>query len=90
MNIFIAKLDFEIQDQDLMEAFSPFGEVVSAKVVIDKYSNRSRGFGFVEMKNEADGLKAINELNDSEMHGRTVVVKKAEPRKERSNNNDRW
>ncbi len=51
MNIFIAKLDFEIQDQDLMEAFSPYGEVVSAKVVIDKYSNRSRGFGFVEMKN---------------------------------------
>ncbi len=90
MNIFVAKLNFDTQSEDLVEAFSPFGEVVSANVIMDKFTGRSRGFGFVEMASDEAGRNAINELNDSELDGRTIVVKKAEPRKERNNRNDRW
>ncbi len=89
MNIFVAKLNFDTQSEDLREAFSSFGEVSSANVIMDKMTGRSRGFGFVEMPNEDEGREAIAELNDTELDGRTIVVKKAEPRKERSNR-DRW
>lgn len=84
MNIFVAKLNFDVQSEDLLNAFSPFGEVVSADVIMDKLSNRSRGFGFVEMENEEEGLKAISELDGTELNGKTIVVKKAEPRKDRT------
>ncbi len=85
INIFVAKLDYEIQGEDLRDVFEEFGEVSSAKVIFDKFTGRSKGFGFVEMANEDDGMKAINELNDSELDGRRIVVKKAEPKRERSN-----
>jgi RNA recognition motif-containing protein len=81
MNIFVAKLNFDTQSEDLKEAFEEFGEVSSAKVVNDKYTGKSRGFGFVEMDNDEEALEAIRNLNDSELDGRTIVVKKAEPRK---------
>lgn len=90
MNIFVAKLSFDTQNEDLYDAFTPFGDVVSATVVMDKFTGRSRGFGFVEMENEEDGLKAIEELNDSQLDGRTIVVKKAEPRKRNDRSNSRW
>ncbi len=83
MNIFVAKLDYETQSEDLINAFTQYGEVASANVIKDKISGRSRGFGFVEMKNDEEGMKAIEALNDSELQGRTIIVKKAEPRKER-------
>jgi len=90
MNIFVAKLNYDTQSEDLREVFSEFGEVTSANVIMDKMTGRSRGFGFVEMADEDQGREAIRELNDTELDGRTIVVKKAEPRKERSNRNDRW
>lgn len=91
MNIFVAKLSYDTQSEDLMETFEEFGTVNSAKVIMDKFTNRSRGFGFVEMENENEALDAINELNDSQLDGRFIVVKKAEPRKERSSfNNGGW
>ena len=88
INIFVAKLDYEIQGEDLRDLFEEFGTVNSAKVVFDKFTSRSRGFGFVEMANEEEGLKAIEELNNSDYEGRNIVVKKAEPKRESSFN--RW
>ncbi len=90
MNIFVAKLDFSIQSEDLIDAFAPYGEVASANVIMDKFTGRSRGFGFVEMDNDEEALNAIEALNDTELQGRTIVVKKAEPRKERRSNDNRW
>ena len=82
MNIFAAKLSFDTQSEDLRSAFEEFGEVTSASVITDKFTGKSKGFGFVEMSNDEEARKAISELNDSELDGRTIVVKKAEPRAE--------
>ena len=94
MNIFVAKLNFDTRSEDLQDAFEAFGEVSSAKVINDKFTGKSRGFGFVEMDNEEEAWNAINELNDTELDGRRIVVKKAEPRKSsydnRRNSRDRW
>lgn len=86
MNIFVAKLDYSTSEESLRELFEKFGSVESAKVIMDRETGRSKGFGFVEMSNDDDGLIAIEELNDSSFEGRTIVVKKAEPR---SNDNNR-
>ncbi len=83
MNIFAAKLSFDTQSDDLREAFEAFGEVTSANVITDKFTGKSKGFGFVEMPNDDEARKAIADLNDSELDGRTIVVKKAEPREDR-------
>ena len=83
MNIFVAKLDYNTQDYELRTAFEEFGTVDSAKIIIDRETGRSKGFGFVEMPNDEEGQNAINALNDTEMDGRTIVVKKAEPRENR-------
>lgn len=83
MNIFVAKLDFDTTSDDLQAAFEQFGEVDSAKVIMDRDTGRSKGFGFVEMPNDDEALSAIENLNDTEMDGRTIVVKKAEPRENR-------
>lgn len=80
MNIFVAKLNFNTTESLLQDAFSRFGEVESVKVIMDKMTGRSKGFAFVEMPNDDEAQEAINELNDSELDGRTIVVKKAEPR----------
>lgn len=76
MNIFVAKLSWGTQSDDLREAFEEYGEVSSANVVMDKMTGRSKGFGFVEMPNDDEALAAIRELNESELDGRTIVVKK--------------
>jgi len=83
MNIFAAKLSFDTQSDDLRDAFEEFGEVSSASVITDKFTGKSKGFGFVEMPNDDEARKAIADLNDSELDGRTIVVKKAEPREDR-------
>jgi cold-inducible RNA-binding protein len=80
MNIFVAKLDFQTTSEDLQSLFEQFGEVESAKVIMDKETGRSRGFAFVEMPNEEEGLEAINALDGTTVDGRTIAVKKAEPR----------
>lgn len=82
MNIFVAKLNFETQSEDLRKVFEAHGRVTSANVIMDKYSGKSRGFGFVEMEDEQEALTAIRDLNEKELHGRTIIVKKAKPRGE--------
>jgi RNA recognition motif-containing protein len=89
MNIFVASLPFSADDDDLRNLFEPFGEVTSAKVIFDRERNRSKGFGFVEMADSAAGKQAINDLNDSMFEGRTIVVKQAEARAERSERPER-
>lgn len=80
MNIYVGNLSYKVSDQELMEIFSEFGEVISAKVIKDRESGRSKGFGFVEMANESEAQKAINELDGSEINSRTVKVNKARPK----------
>lgn len=82
MNIFVAKLNFKTTSEQLEETFKQFGEVTSAKVIIDKLTNRSKGYGFVEMPDETEGFAAINELNETQLDGSTIIVKKARPKEE--------
>ena len=84
MNIFVAKLSPSISDEDLKGLFAGFGEVTSAKVIQDKESGNSKGFGFVEMANDNEALNAISGLNEMLVAGRNMVVKKARPREEGS------
>jgi RNA recognition motif-containing protein len=86
MNIFVAKLNYDTQESDLKHAFSEYGDIDSVKIIMDKFTGRSKGFGFVEMPNDDEGQNAINGLNDTELDGRTIVVKKAEPRENRNSN----
>ncbi|MEZ5056034.1 MAG: RNA-binding protein [Saprospiraceae bacterium] len=83
MNIFVAKLNFDTNESELQNAFERFGEVESVKIIMDKFTGRSKGFGFVEMPNDDEAREAISNLNDQELDGRTIVVKKAEPRENR-------
>ena len=87
MNIFVAKLNFDTQERDLQAAFESYGQVDSVKIIMDKFSGKSKGFGFVEMPNDDEGKAAINGLNDTELDGRTIVVKEAEPRENRNRGN---
>lgn len=82
MNIFIAGLSYSITDADLNDLFGEYGDISSAKVVMDRETGRSKGYGFVEMKDENAGLKAIDELNGAEYDGRTISVSVARPRTE--------
>ena len=94
MNIYVSNLSFNVQDEDLREFFAPYGEVTSAKVVMDKMTNRSRGFGFVEMSDDAAAKKAIAELDQATVEGRTVKVMDAKPKEDRParnfNNNNSY
>ena len=84
MNIFIAGLSYQISEPDLKEIFEEYGTVSSAKIITDRYSGRSRGFGFVEMDDDAQGQAAIAALNEAEFDGRTLTVSVARPRTERT------
>ena len=84
MNIFVAKLNYDTSSEVLRETFEQFGTVESASVITDRETGRSKGFGFVEMPNDAEGQAAISALEGSELDGRTIAVKKAEPRENRS------
>ena len=83
MNIYISNLGFNIQDKDLTSYFTEFGEVSSAKVILDKETSRSRGFGFVEMPDEGAAKKAIAALDGVTKDGRALQVKEARQREER-------
>lgn len=83
MNIYVSNLGFNVQDEDLKEFFTPFGEVSSAKIINDRETGRSRGFGFVEMSDDAAAKKAIAELNDATVEGRTIKVMEAKPKEDR-------
>ena len=83
MNIYVSNLSFNIKDEDLREFFTPYGEVTSAKVINDKFTGQSRGFGFVEMSDTAAANKAIEELNDATVDGRNIKVMEARPKEDR-------
>ena len=83
MNLFVAKLNFDTQEDDLRAAFEQFGEVSSCSVITDKFTGRSKGFAFVDMPNDDEASNAINSLDNTDFDGRTIVVKKAEPRESR-------
>ncbi|QSE99129.1 RNA recognition motif domain-containing protein [Fulvivirga lutea] len=80
MNIFVAKLNFKTTNEQLQAHFEAFGEVSSAKIIFDKETGRSKGFGFVEMPDDAAAKEAISQLNETEFDGRTIAVKVANPR----------
>jgi len=82
MNIFVGSLPFSLKESELKEYFEEYGEVASVKIISDKFSGRSKGFGFIEMPDEEKAKKAIEELNGAEIDGRAIVVNKAEERKE--------
>ena len=80
MNIYVGNLSWNLKDQDLANLFTPFGEVASAKIVNDKFTQRSKGFGFVEMPNDEQAQAAIAQLNGSEVDGRNLVVNESRPK----------
>ena len=84
MNIYVGNLSWNLKDQDLANLFTPFGEVTSAKIVMDKFTQRSKGFGFVEMKDDSQAQAAISQLNGSEVDGRNLVVNESRPKEEGS------
>jgi len=82
MNIYVGNLSYDVTEEDLKETFESFGEIESVKIIKDNYSGRSKGFGFIEMPNNADAQSAINGLNEKELKGRALNVNTARPRAE--------
>lgn len=90
MNIYVGNLSYGVNDDRLKEVFEAFGAVNSAKVISDKFSGRSKGFGFVEMENDAEAKVAIEQLDGAEIDGRQVKVNEAKPREDRPSGNRRY
>ena len=84
MNIYVSNLSFSVQDEDLREFFVEYGEVTSAKVITDKFTGKSRGFGFVEMSDDEAAKKAIAELDQATVDSRTIRVMEAKPKEEKA------
>ena len=82
MNIYVGNLSYEVTEEDLQQAFEAFGQVESVRIIKDKYSGQSKGFGFVEMPAKAEAQSAVNDLNGKELKGRTLNVNEARPRSE--------
>lgn len=83
MNIYISNLSYSTKSQGLQELFEEYGEVSSANIITDRETGRSRGFGFVDMPNDAEGQKAIDELNGAEVDGKVINVNVARPKTEK-------
>ena len=81
MNIYVGNLEYKVTEDDLENVFSKFGSVSSASVITDKYSGRSKGFGFITMDDDEEAKKAIEELNETQLESRNIVVNEAKPRK---------
>jgi RNA recognition motif-containing protein len=92
MNIYVSNLGYSVNELELKNLFAKFGEVFSAKVIMDKYSNRSKGFGFVEMRDNTAAEKAIKELDGTMVDGRPIKANEAKPREEKGNSSfsKRW
>lgn len=82
MNIFVANLNYKVRSENLRQIFSDYGEVIDARIINEKGTRRSKGFGFVEMANDDDARKAIAALDGAEWEGRNMIVKEALPRTE--------
>ena len=90
MNIYVGNLPYNLTEDDLKAAFSEFGEVSSANIIMDKMSGQSKGFGFVEMPDNAEADQAIKALNERALNGRNIKVNQARPRGERSPRRPRY
>lgn len=90
MNIYIGNLAYTVSEDDLRDAFSEFGQVNSANIITDKFSGRSKGFGFVEMSNDSEAREAIESMNNKDWKGRNITVNEAKPREERPARRDRY
>ena len=90
MNLYVGNLSYGVTEEDLKEAFSEFGELESVNIIKDKYSGQSKGFGFVEMPDNAEADKAIKALNGNDLKGRAIKVNQAKPRAERSSRRPRY
>ena len=90
MNIYVGNLAYSLTEDDLRAAFSEFGEVSSANIIMDKMSGQSKGFGFVEMPDDSEADQAIKALNESALNGRNIKVNQARPRGERSPRRPRY
>jgi len=86
MNIYVGNLDYRVNEKDLGDVFSEYGTVSSAKVIMDKFNGRSKGFGFVEMDNHDEANKAIQELDGATFENRKMMVNEAKPKKTSYNN----
>ena len=84
MNLYVGNLSYEMSEENLRNEFAEYGEVKSAKIITDRDTGRSRGFGFVEMNSDGEGKKAMEALNGKDFEGRELVVNEARPREERS------
>ena len=84
MNIYVGNLSYQSTEDELRDLFAEFGDVVSAKLIVDKFTGQSKGFGFVEMSNNSEAQKAMDELNGRDVNGRSITVNQARPRQERS------
>ena len=82
MNIYVGNLNFKVKESELQEIFENYGEVTSVKIITDKYSGRSKGFGFVEMQNDEEAQKAIEGLNGTSVKEREIVVNEAKPKRD--------
>ena len=89
MNIYVGNLSFDATEEDLRQAFQSFGQVASVSIIQDKFSGKSRGFGFVEMPNKAEGDKAVEGLNGKDIKGRALKVNEAKPRADRDDRGPR-
>lgn len=83
MNIYVANIPWKASEEELRALFAEYGEIDSAKIITDKFTQRSRGFGFVEMKDDEAARKAINELNGQDFMGKNLVVNEARPKEDR-------
>jgi RNA recognition motif-containing protein len=85
MNLYVSNISFSLTEKELEQAFADFGTVNSVKIITDKFTGKSRGFGFVEMENDAEAKAAMKDLNGTELGGRELQVKEALPKKENNN-----
>jgi len=90
MNIYVGNLSYGLSDNDLQQLFAEHGSVSSAKIIQDRETGRSKGFGFVEMSDDGDAQKAIEALNGQSVDGRNLTVNEARPREERPPRRDNW
>jgi RNA recognition motif-containing protein len=86
MNIYVGNLDYKVDEEDLRDVFSEYGTVSSAKIIMDKFNGRSKGFGFVEMEEENEANKAVKELDGATYENRKITVNEAKPKKKSYNN----
>ncbi|MDP8306372.1 MAG: RNA-binding protein [Candidatus Chlorobium antarcticum] len=90
MNIYVGNLPYTASEDDLRDAFSEFGQVESANIIMDKFSGRSKGFGFVEMSDDDAAREAIEAMHNKDLMGRSIMVNEAKPREERAPRRDHY